>query len=254
MLDNPVVCKDTDYLAVWMYLLLNATHKEMAVMFCCQKITIHPGQLITGRKKIAEKFNISESKVQRILKTFESEQQIEQQNGNKNRLITVLNWSNYQQSEQQTEQQLNNKRTTTEQQLNTNKKEKNVKNEKNNINTLCKPENLENLFEELWKLYPVKKGKGQVSVAAKQRLLKVGRDEMVRAIDRYKAELAKDSEWRRPQNGSTFFNSGYLDYLDDNYVPQTENRNPKKGTNVFNDIPKRDYDFDELEKQLLARR
>ena len=164
----------------------------------------------------------------------------------------MLNWSNYQQSEQQTEQQLNNKRTTTEQQLNTNKKEKNVKNEKNNINTLCKPENLENLFEELWKLYPVKKGKGQVSVAAKQRLLKVGRDEMVRAIDRYKAELAKDSEWRRPQNGSTFFNSGYLDYLDDNYVPQTENRNPKKGTNVFND--KRDYDFDELEKQLLARR
>lgn len=116
---------------------------------------------------------------------------------------------------------------------------------------MCKPENL---FEELWKLYPVKKGKGQVSVAAKQRLLKVGRDEMVRAIDRYKAELAKDSEWRRPQNGSTFFNSGYLDYLDDNYVPQTENRNPKKGTNVFNDIPKRDYDFDELEKQLLARR
>lgn len=46
-----------------MYLLLNATNKEMAVMFCGQKITIHPGQLITGRKKIAEKFNISESKV-----------------------------------------------------------------------------------------------------------------------------------------------------------------------------------------------
>ncbi len=49
--------------SIWMYLLLNATNKEMAVMFCGQKITIHPGQLITGRKKIAEKFNISESKV-----------------------------------------------------------------------------------------------------------------------------------------------------------------------------------------------
>ena len=78
------------------------------------------------------------------------------------------------------------------------------------------------LFEELWKLYPVKKGKGQVSAAAKQRLLKVGHDEMVRAIGRYKAELAKDSEWRRPQNGSTFFNSGYLDYPDADYVPQLE--------------------------------
>ena len=57
---------------------------------------------------------------------------------------------------------------------------------------------------------------------AKQRLFKVGHDEMVRAIGRYKAELAKDSEWRRPQNGSTFFNSGYLDYLDADYVPQLE--------------------------------
>ncbi len=84
---------------------------------------------------------------------------------------------------------------------------------------MCKPEEL---FAELWKLYPVKKGKGQVSAAAKQRLLKVGHDEMVRAIGRYKAELAKDSEWMRPQNGSTFFNSGYLDYPDADYVPQLE--------------------------------
>ncbi len=73
------------------------------------------------------------------------------------------------------------------------------------------------LFEKLWKLYPAKKGKGQVSLAAKQRLLKVGYEEMVRAIDRYKAGLEKDSDWRRPQNGSTFFNSGYVDYLDENY-------------------------------------
>ena len=40
---------------------------------------------------------------------------------------------------------------------------------------------------------------------------------MVRAIDRYKSDLEKDSDWRKPQNGSTFFNSGYVDYLDKNY-------------------------------------
>lgn len=73
------------------------------------------------------------------------------------------------------------------------------------------------LFEKLWKLYPVKKGKGQVSIAAKQRLLKVGHEEMARAIDRYIADLEKDGGWRKPQNGSTFFNSGYVDYLDANY-------------------------------------
>ena len=82
--------------------------------------------------------------------------------------------------------------------------------------TMCKADALA-LFEELWKLYPSKKGKGQVSLAAKQRLLKVGYEEMARAIDRYKADLEKDREWRKPQNGSTFFNTGYIDYLDENH-------------------------------------
>ena len=82
---------------------------------------------------------------------------------------------------------------------------------------MCKADAL-TLFEDLWKLYPSKKGKGQVSLAAKQRLLKVGHEEMVRAIDRYKEDLEKDKDWRKPQNGSTFFNSGYVDYLDENYL------------------------------------
>jgi hypothetical protein len=127
ILDNPIVCKDSDHIAVWVYLLLNATHKEQSKVFGGEKIMLQPGQLITGRKVISEKFNISESKVQRILKTFEIEQQIEQQNGNKNRLISILSWHEYQSSEQQVEQQLNNNWTTDEQQLNTNK---NVKKER----------------------------------------------------------------------------------------------------------------------------
>ena len=72
------------------------------------------------------------------------------------------------------------------------------------------------LFEELWSAYPNKKGKGQVSDAKKLALLSVGREEMLRAIRRYLSDLKKD-EWRKPQNGSTFFNSGYVDYLGKNY-------------------------------------
>lgn len=116
MLDNPVVFKDADHVAVWMYLLLNATHKECQVLFKEEKITLLPGQLITGRKAISDKLKISDSKVHRILKLFEIEQQIEQQTSNKNRLISIKNWDKYQLSEQQNEQQLNNNRTTTEQQ------------------------------------------------------------------------------------------------------------------------------------------
>lgn len=74
------------------------------------------------------------------------------------------------------------------------------------------------LFESVWSLYPNKKGKGQVSDAKKRKLHSIGYDELKRAIDRYKKDLAKDSSWRKPQNGSTFFNSGYVDYLDKNYT------------------------------------
>lgn len=109
ILDNPIVCKDSEYLAVWIYLLVNATHKEIQVVFKGQKIILQPGQLITGRKSIAEKLKISESKVQRILKSFKIEHQIEQQTSNKNSLISILNWEEYQKNEQQNERQANNK-------------------------------------------------------------------------------------------------------------------------------------------------
>lgn len=125
------------------------------------------------------------------------------------------------------------------------------KSREENKNIMCKADALA-LFEELWELYPVKKGKGQVSLTAKLRLLKVGRDEMIRAICRYKTELEKDSDWRRPQNGSTFFNSGYVDYLDANYVPSDQKKARSK--NQFHNFPQRERsgaEMGDLEKQLL---
>ena len=78
-------------------------------------------------------------------------------------------------------------------------------------------------FERAWQYYPNKRGKGQVSEASKERLMSHGWDNVKRAIDRYLEDLKKD-EWRQAQNGSTFFNSGYIDYLDENYTPPM---NPK---------------------------
>ena len=106
-----------------------------------------------------------------------------------------------------------------------------------NTNTKCAFEN----FEKLWSLYPNKKGKGQVSDAQKMKLLQIPFDEMKRAIDRYISGLKQD-EWRKPQNGSTFFNSGYVDYLDDNYQEASDlNRNNSK------------YNFADLEKAALSK-
>lgn len=114
-------------------------------------------------------------------------------------------------------------------------------------NNMCKADALA-LFEQLWKMYPCKKGKGQVSEKDKSKLLEIGLDEMTRAINRYKSELEKDKDWRKPQNGSTFFHSGYVDYLDANFE---ETKRPKaKGG--FNGFQQNDYDFNQLEKELLS--
>jgi hypothetical protein len=140
-LDNPIVMKDTDHFAVWMWLLLNATHSDYDTIYEGERVTLKAGQFITGRKIISKELKINESKIQRILKTFESEQQIEQQTNPRCRLISILRWTDYQLDEQQSEQQVNNKRTL------------NNKNKKNNNNIYVQE------FEELWSLVPKKVNK-----------------------------------------------------------------------------------------------
>ena len=53
--------------------------------------------------------------------------------------------------------------------------------------------------------------------------------------------------WRKPQNGSTFFNSGYVDYLDANYEKPQQKAMPGELE------CQRDYDYDDLEKKLLKK-
>jgi len=140
-LDNPIVMKDTDHLAVWMWLLLNATHSDHDTIYEGERITLKAGQFITGRKIISKELKINESKIQRILKTFEIEQQIEQQTNPRCRLISILRWTDYQLDEQQSEQQVNNKRTLNNK-------------TKNNKKDIYAQE-----FEKLWLLVPKKVSK-----------------------------------------------------------------------------------------------
>ena len=75
-------------------------------------------------------------------------------------------------------------------------------------------------FEKMWSLYPNKKGKGRVSNTKKKEIHKLG-DEFKRCIERYAeyVENQRENGFKelKYQNGSTFFNSGYVDYLDDNF-------------------------------------
>ncbi len=157
ILDNIVVCKDTESFAIWCYLLLKAAHRPCQAYNGGKLIDLKPGQLVTGRKVIAEQFNISESKVQRVLKLLEGEQLIEQQTNSRNRLITILNWERYQKTEHQSEQVVNNKRTTTEQQMN------NKMNNKINLET----ERFKGLEDDELKELNIKKNAGEIQKGQK---------------------------------------------------------------------------------------
>lgn len=100
--------------------------------------------------------------------------------------------------------------TDAERELNENEQSK-VKKSKENIYSA--------FFENAWSVYPNKKGKGQVSKTQISKLEKIGIDEIKRCIERY---VNDKEEWKQYQNGSTFFNSGYIDYLDKNYSKQQE--------------------------------
>jgi hypothetical protein len=128
IIDKAFYSKDSEKVHLWIHLLLRANHSEYEEMLGGKPIICNSGQFTTGRKQLSNETGISESKIERILTYLEKiEQQIEQQKTTTNRLISIVNWSEYQNTEQRNEQQVNNERTTSEQQVNTHQEDKEIK-------------------------------------------------------------------------------------------------------------------------------
>lgn len=123
--------KKSEYIHLWLHLLLKANHKPNEWFYKNKPYKVGKGEFITSRKTLSKETGINESKIERILKCFENEQQIEQQNMYTSRLIKITYWDEYQKNEQVFEQPVNSQRTASEQPVNTNNNDNNVKNEKN---------------------------------------------------------------------------------------------------------------------------
>ena len=212
ILDNPIFLKPYLF-QLFHYCLLKANSEEKKIIWNGKEEIIGKGSFITGRKIMAKEIGQAESATYKRLKTLASLGMISVKSNNRFSVVKVLNYCTYQAKDSGKEQQSNNKVTTEEQQSNTTKNKEN----KENIKEIS----IVDFFESIWKLYPKKEGKGQVSKAQKEKLYKIGIEEMARAIDRYKkqreSKIAKGEWCPELKNGSTFFNSGYVDYLDANY-------------------------------------
>lgn len=146
--DKSYYSKDSEKLHLWVHLLLTANWNDREEILGGKPIICKAGQFTTGRKQLSKETGISESKIERLLTYFEkTEQQIEQQKTNTNRLISILNWDKYQVIEQQTKQRVNNNRTTSEQRVNTLKEYKEDEELKKEETNTCFS------FDDFWKMY-----------------------------------------------------------------------------------------------------
>lgn len=231
----------------WLDLLFLVNHRSKKSLIDGRLQEIERGQTVTSVRKLCDRWGWSNTKVHRFLKMLESDGMVNVKSDSKKTVINVVNYSVYQDSESEKTTQKRQSNVTETSQKHTNKNEKKDKNEKNNI--MCNAE-ANALFERLWKAYPNKRGKGQVSEAKKRKIAEIGEEHMQRAMTRYIEDLKQD-DWRKPQNGSTFFNSGYVDYLDENYEkPESAD---KKKSDHFHGFQQRDYDMDDLERRLLKK-
>jgi len=145
------VFADLELWKLWCLCLMKANHKGRWIPLegLKEPIKINPGQFMTGRESLHQIYYPRKKKNQKSALTLWRWLQILEKAGNLNiksytkySIITISNWTEYQQDEQQ----MNNKRTTDEQQMNTNKNDKNDKNDKKSKKKVIKEKYLEFVF------------------------------------------------------------------------------------------------------------
>lgn len=115
-------------LKFWIWILCKASHKNLNQRVGIKEIKVLRGQFIFGRIEAAKELNFPETTIYRYLKLLESERMIAVKTNNKFSLITVINWSLYQDGEEKLEQHMNSQGTSSENLMDTNNNVENGKN------------------------------------------------------------------------------------------------------------------------------
>ena len=120
---------------LWSLCLMKAAHEKRKFLFNGKEVWLNSGEFVTGRDALTFEMNegakrehqVNSTSVWRWIKLFEKEGMLDIKSTTKYSVISISNWGAYQSDEQQ----VDNKWTSSEQQVDTNKNEKNYKNEKN---------------------------------------------------------------------------------------------------------------------------
>lgn len=93
-------------LKLFLFLLLNATHKPVAVRInkTGKEITLQPGQLIISMRQISKRLSIPTSNIFRHFSELKMAQVLEHKVEHKKTLVTLTNWAKYQPDTKNVEQ------------------------------------------------------------------------------------------------------------------------------------------------------
>lgn len=172
-------------------MLLRANHKDNEVLYEWKKVTISCGSFIASERDLARDWGWSRSRVTRYLRLLRDEGMIVSKPNPKANQITICNYKIYQQS---TNQRKGHKRTSAEPEVNLNKNDKNVKNDKKYI--YGEFENVKLTKEEHQKLL--------------DRFKESGTNERIEALSsyiaskgiKYKSHYATILAWERKNHGN----------------------------------------------------
>jgi len=114
---------------LFIHLLLRANHKKQI----WRGVAIERGELLTGRKNLAEECGFSEMQIRTALDHLKSTQEITIKSTKKYSIIKLNNYNLYQQSNQQNNQEVTKKQPSDNQEVTTNNNVNNDNNE-NNVN------------------------------------------------------------------------------------------------------------------------
>ena len=181
--DNPIY-KNSKAVHCWIECLLRASHTGSCFYAYRQKVALEPGQFVMGREEFGANIGISGSTAWFWLAQFEVDSMVDIKKTSKGSIVTIKKWKDY----QGVDIKPDNRKTTNEQQMNTNKNDKNEKNI---------------LFERFWNLYDKKIGKPKCERKWK-RLSEKDQQAIMEYIPKYK-KAQPDQRYRK--NPETFLNN-----------------------------------------------
>lgn len=171
------IASDPECLCVWLRMLTDANFEDKKHLFNGSLIEIKRGQIIFGLEAWSAKTGVTISKLRRLLDMLEKDRMIDRQKTNRYSLISILNYSLYQDDDRQSasKTQADDKQTATPKELkNIRSKEVNTLVDSSESPSQQKADLLADLFEKFWKHYTPIQGKQGKQAAKKafEKLLK----------------------------------------------------------------------------------